>query len=125
MDADFSHNPNDLIRLYQACAQGQADLAVGSRYVKGGGVINWPFSRILLSKGASLYTRLLTKMRVMDPTAGFVCYRSAVLAGINLDRIRFVGYAFQIEMKYAAWQLGLRLKRSRLYFKTERAEVPR
>jgi dolichol-phosphate mannosyltransferase len=116
MDADFSHNPNDLIRLYQACAQGQADLAVGSRYVKGGGVINWPFSRILLSKGASLYTRLLTKMRVMDPTAGFVCYRSAVLAGINLDRIRFVGYAFQIEMKYAAWQLGFKIKEVPIIF---------
>lgn len=116
MDADFSHNPNDLIRLYQACAQGQADLAVGSRYVKGGGVINWPFSRILLSKGASLYTRLLTKMRVMDPTAGFVCYRSAVLAGINLDRIRFVGYAFQIEMKYAAWQLGFEIKEVPIIF---------
>lgn len=116
MDADFSHNPNDLIRLYQACAQGQADLAVGSRYVKGGGVINWPFSRILLSKGASLYTRLLTKMHVMDPTAGFVCYRSAVLAGINLDRIRFVGYAFQIEMKYAAWQLGFKIKEVPIIF---------
>lgn len=116
MDADFSHNPNDLIRLYQACAQGQADLAVGSRYVKGGGVINWPFSRILLSMGASLYTRLLTKMRVMDPTAGFVCYRSAVLAGINLDRIRFVGYAFQIEMKYAAWQLGFKIKEVPIIF---------
>ena len=116
MDADFSHNPNDLIRLYQACAQGQADLAVGSRYVKGGGVINWPFSRILLSKGASLYTRLLTKMRVMDPTAGFVCYRSAVLAGINLDRIRFVGYAFQIEMKFAAWQLGFKIKEVPIIF---------
>jgi dolichol-phosphate mannosyltransferase len=116
MDADFSHNPNDLIRLYKACAQGQADLAVGSRYVKGGGIINWPFSRILLSKGASLYTRLLTKMRVMDPTAGFVCYRSAVLAGINLDRIRFVGYAFQIEMKYAAWQLGFKIKEVPIIF---------
>ena len=116
MDADFSHNPNDLIRLYQACAQGQADLAVGSRYVKRGGVINWPCSRILLSKGASLYTRLLTKMRVMDPTAGFVCYRSAVLAGINLDRIRFVGYAFQIEMKYAAWQLGFKIKEVPIIF---------
>jgi dolichol-phosphate mannosyltransferase len=116
MDADFSHNPNDLIRLYKACAQGQADLAVGSRYVKEGGIINWPFSRILLSKGASLYTRLLTKMRVMDPTAGFVCYRSAVLAGINLDRIRFVGYAFQIEMKYAAWQLGFKIKEVPIIF---------
>ena len=116
MDADFSHNPNDLIHLYNACAFENADLAVGSRYVRGGGVVNWPFSRILLSKGASLYTRILTKMRVQDPTAGFVCYRAAVLAEINLDRIRFIGYAFQIEMKYAAWQLGFCIKEVPIVF---------
>lgn len=116
MDADFSHNPIDLIRLHNACTNEQADVAVGSRYVKGGGVINWPFSRIMLSKGASLYTQLLTKMRVKDPTAGFVCYRAGVLAGINLDRIRFIGYAFQIEMKYAAWQLGFRIKEVPIVF---------
>lgn len=116
MDADFSHNPNDLIRLYNACAFDNADIAVGSRYVRGGGVVNWPFSRILLSKGASFYTRILTKMRVQDPTAGFVCYRAAVLAEINLDRIRFVGYAFQIEMKYAAWQLGFCIKEVPIVF---------
>jgi dolichol-phosphate mannosyltransferase len=116
MDADFSHNPNDLTRLYQACAFEHADVAVGSRYVRGGGVINWPFSRILLSKGASLYTRILTKMRVMDPTAGFVCYRAAVLSEINLDRIRFIGYAFQIEMKYAAWKLGFKIKEVPIVF---------
>jgi len=116
MDADFSHNPADLIRLHQACAVGQADIAVGSRYVKGGGVINWPFSRILLSKGASLYTRILTKMQVKDPTAGFVCYRAVVLAEINLDLIRFVGYAFQIEMKYAVWKLGFKIKEVPIIF---------
>ncbi|MBM3412004.1 MAG: polyprenol monophosphomannose synthase [Bacteroidetes bacterium] len=116
MDADFSHNPKDLIRLHQACTIGQADVAIGSRYVKGGGVINWPFSRILLSKGASLYTRVLTKMKVKDPTAGFVCYRAAVLAEINLDLIRFVGYAFQIEMKYAVWKLGFSIKEVPIVF---------
>jgi dolichol-phosphate mannosyltransferase len=106
MDADFSHNPNDLLRLFESCKTGGADVAVGSRYVKGGGVVNWPIFRVLLSRGASLYTRLLTGMSVMDPTAGFVCYKASVLRAMNLDAIRFVGYAFQIEMKYAAWKLG-------------------
>lgn len=105
MDADFSHNPFDLERLYISCKQG-AGLAVGSRYVKGGAVANWPANRILLSKGASLYTRIITWMPVNDPTAGFVCYRKEVLEAINLDEIGFVGYAFQIEMKFAAWKLG-------------------
>ncbi len=105
MDADFSHNPKDLIRLHEACEKG-AGLAVGSRYVNGGKLENWPMDRILLSKGASLYTRIITGMPVMDPTAGFVCYRREVLEKINLDQIHFIGYAFQIEMKFTAWKLG-------------------
>ena len=109
MDADFSHNPNDLESLYTACKNG-ADVAVGSRYVKGGAVANWPADRILLSKGASVYTRIITWMPVKDPTAGFVCYRKEVLEAINLDGIEFVGYAFQIEMKFAAWKLGFKIK---------------
>jgi dolichol-phosphate mannosyltransferase len=108
MDADFSHNPADLERLYAACRQG-ADVAVGSRYVKGGAVENWPANRIFISKGASLYTRVITWMPVMDPTAGFVCYRREALEAINLDSIAFVGYAFQIEMKFAAWKLGYKI----------------
>jgi dolichol-phosphate mannosyltransferase len=108
MDADFSHNPNDLLRLHNACVQG-ADVAVGSRYVKGGAVENWPANRIALSKGASLYTRIITFMPVQDPTAGFVCYQANVLNTINLDAITFVGYAFQIEMKFAAWKLGFKI----------------
>jgi dolichol-phosphate mannosyltransferase len=108
MDADFSHNPNDLERLYQACKNG-ADVAVGSRYVKGGAVSNWPADRIILSKGASVYTRIITWMPVKDPTAGFVCYKKEVLEAMNLDGIEFVGYAFQIEMKFAAWKLGFKI----------------
>lgn len=110
MDADFSHNPADLSRLYDACKNGGADLAIGSRYVKGGGVVNWPGNRIALSKGASLYTRMITWMPVKDPTAGFMCYKKEVLETINLDKIHFVGYAFQIEMKYAAWKMGFKIK---------------
>jgi dolichol-phosphate mannosyltransferase len=110
MDADFSHNPADLSRLYNACKNEGADLAIGSRYVKGGGVVNWPRNRIALSKGASLYTRMITWMPVKDPTAGFVCYKKEVLETINLDQIHFVGYAFQIEMKFAAWKLKFRIK---------------
>ncbi len=105
MDADFSHNPDDLIRLHKACADG-ADMSVGSRYVKGGGVSNWPWDRVLLSRGASIYVRLITALKVKDTTAGFVCYTSKVLEAIELDRIQFVGYAFQIEMKYATKKLG-------------------
>jgi len=108
MDADFSHNPKDLEALYLACKEG-AGVAVGSRYIKGGAVANWPSNRILLSKGASLYTRIITWMPVKDPTAGFVCYRKEVLEAINLDEIGFVGYAFQIEMKFAAWKLGFKI----------------
>ncbi len=116
MDADFSHNPGDLPRLYNACKNEGADLAVGSRYVKGGGVVNWPRNRILLSKGASLYTRLITWMPVKDPTAGFMCYKKEVLETINLDQVHFVGYAFQIEMKFAAWKLKFKLKEVPIIF---------
>ena len=110
MDADFSHNPNDLERLYSACKQDGADLAVGSRYVPGGKTENWPLDRHLYSRGGALYTKLITWMPVNDPTAGFVCYRKEVLEAINFDMIRFVGYAFQIEMKFAAWKLGFKIK---------------
>ena len=116
MDADFSHNPNDLPRLYHACKNGGADVAIGSRYVKTGGVVNWPWDRVALSKGGSLYTRLITWMPVKDPTAGFVCYKKEVLETINLDEIVFAGYAFQIEMKFAAWKLHFKLKEVPIIF---------
>lgn len=116
MDADFSHNPADLERLYKACKEQGADLAVGSRYVKGGGVVNWPANRIFLSKGASLYSQIITWMPVKDPTAGFVCYTKKVLESIDLDHIHFVGYAFQIEMKFAAWKLGFSIKEVPIIF---------
>jgi dolichol-phosphate mannosyltransferase len=116
MDADFSHNPADLVRLYKACRFEGADLAIGSRYVKGGGVVNWPANRIALSKGGGLYTRLITWMPVKDPTAGFVCYTREVLNTINLDEIRFTGYAFQIEMKFAAWKLDFKLREVPIIF---------
>jgi dolichol-phosphate mannosyltransferase len=116
MDADFSHNPNDLPRLYNACKKEGADLAIGSRYTKGGGVVNWPANRIALSKGGSLYTRIITWMPVKDPTAGFMCYRKEVLETIDLDKIAFVGYAFQIEMKFAAWKLGFKIKEVPIIF---------
>jgi dolichol-phosphate mannosyltransferase len=109
MDADFSHNPKDLIRLYEACEQG-ADLAVGSRYTRGGKVVNWPWDRIFISKGGALYTRVITWMPVQDPTAGFICYRAKVLKTIPLDKVQFIGYAFQIEMKYRAWKAGFKIK---------------
>jgi dolichol-phosphate mannosyltransferase len=117
MDADFSHNPADLIRLYDACKTGNADMAIGSRYVPGGGTVNWPRNRILLSKGGSLYTRIITLMPVKDTTAGFVCYRKEVLDAINLDEIHFLGYAFQIEMKFAAWKLGFNIIEVPIIFK--------
>jgi dolichol-phosphate mannosyltransferase len=101
MDADFSHTPSDLLRLLKACENG-ADLAVGSRYKNGVNVVNWPMYRVLLSYGASIYVKLITGMRVHDPTAGFVCYKRHVLEAIDLDSVRFVGYAFQIEMKFRA-----------------------
>jgi dolichol-phosphate mannosyltransferase len=109
MDADFSHDPADLIRLYHACKSEGADLAIGSRYVKGGGTVNWPKDRIWLSKGGSLYTRLITWMPVKDTTAGFLCYKRNVLEALNLDNLHFLGYAFQIEMKFAAWKLGFKI----------------
>lgn len=117
IDADFSHDPSDLPRLYNACKYEGADVAIGSRYVKGGGVVNWPRNRILLSKGGSLYTRMITFMPVKDPTAGFICYKKEVLETINLDEIHFVGYAFQIEMKFAAWKLGFKLKEVPIIFR--------
>ena len=116
MDADFSHSPKDLPRLYHACKHEGADVAIGSRYVKGGGVYNWPKNRIALSKGGSLYTRLILWTPVADQTAGFVCWKKEVLDTINLDEIHFVGYALQIEMKFAAWKLGFRLKEVPIQF---------
>lgn len=121
IDADFSHNPKDLVRLFQSCHQEKADIAVGSRYTKGGKVKNWPFDRIFISYGASLYVRFITWMPVKDPTAGFVCYRRAVLDTIDLDKIRFIGYAFQIEMKFAAYQLGFNIQEVPITF-TDRVE---
>jgi dolichol-phosphate mannosyltransferase len=109
MDADFSHNPLDLDKLLVACENG-ADVAIGSRYVKGGATENWPLDRLIYSKGGSLYTRIITGMPVKDPTAGFICYKNKVLAAMQLDHIRFIGYAFQIEMKFASWRLGFKLK---------------
>ena len=103
MDADFSHNPNDLEKLYDACYFNGADLAIGSRYVTGVNVVNWPLSRVLLSYFASVYVRMITGMKIMDATAGFICYRREVLEKINLEKIKFIGYAFQIEMKYRAF----------------------
>ncbi len=103
MDADFSHNPNDLIRLYNACAKENADLSIGSRYITGVNVVNWPMGRVLLSWMASKYVRFITRMPIQDTTAGFICYRRKVLETIDLNRIKFVGYAFQIEMKYKAY----------------------
>ena len=110
MDADFSHSPHDLDKLYQACKTGNADVAIGSRYVKNGRIENWPWSRVSISKGGALYTRMITWIPVKDPTAGFVCYKREVLEAINLDEITLVGYAFQIEMKFVAWKLGFKIK---------------
>ncbi len=109
MDADFSHNPDDLSRLLAACVQGGGDVAVGSRYVPGGDVKNWPFDRKFLSIGASVYVRMITGMPVKDPTAGFVCYSRPVLETLDLDGIEFVGYAFQIEMKFKSTLAGFRI----------------
>ncbi len=110
MDADFSHNPDDLVRLYEACNTQGADVAVGSRYIKGGKVVNWPVSRILLSYFASVYVRLVTFLPCKDTTAGFVAYRRKVLETIDLDKIKFIGYAFQIEMKFTAWKHGFKIR---------------
>lgn len=110
MDADFSHNPNDLIRLYNACYKDGADLSIGSRYVTGVNVVNWPMGRVLLSWGASKYVRLVTGLPVHDATAGFICYKRNVLENLDLNKIKFVGYAFQIEMKYKAFIKGWKIK---------------
>lgn len=121
MDCDFSHNPEDLIRLYNACATEGADLAIGSRYIKGVNVVNWPLGRVLMSYGASIYVDFITGLPVKDTTAGFKCYRRKVLNTINLDKIRFMGYAFQIEMKYTAWKLGFKIIEVPIIF-TDRTE---
>ncbi len=120
MDCDFSHNPDDLIRLYDAAREG-ADVVVGSRYVKGVNVVNWDMKRLLMSYFASKYVRLVTRMKVCDSTAGFVCYTRRALQTIDLDNIRMKGYGFQIEMKYSAWRLGLKIKEVSIIF-TERRE---
>jgi len=117
MDADFSHDPNSLIDLYKACKEDGADMSIGSRYIKGGGVVNWDWYRLALSYGGSMYVRMITGMNVKDPTAGFVCYSKEVLETIDLDNIKFVGYAFQIEMKYNAYKLGFKLSEVPITFK--------
>jgi dolichol-phosphate mannosyltransferase len=109
MDADFSHDPRDLIRLYKTCSEDGADLAIGSRYISGVNVVNWPLSRVLMSYFASIYVRLITGMKIMDTTAGFKCYKRQVLESIRPDKIRSVGYGFQIEMKFTAWKLGYKI----------------
>ena len=116
MDADFSHNPDDLLKLYQACAEEGADVAVGSRYISGINVVNWPMGRILMSYFASIYVRVITRMKIADTTAGFVCYRRSVLETIELDKIKFKGYAFQIEMKYTAYKCGFTVKEVPIIF---------
>nr|WP_321300346.1 polyprenol monophosphomannose synthase [Marinifilum fragile] len=109
MDADFSHNPEDLVRLYEACANQGGDMAIGSRYVSGVNVVNWPMGRVLMSYFASKYVRIVTGMKIHDATAGFKCYTRKVLETINLDKIRFKGYAFQIEMKFTTWKFGFNI----------------
>ena len=109
MDADFSHDPRDLVKLYQACSENGADLAIGSRYISGVNVVNWPLSRVLMSYVASIYVRMVTGMKIMDTTAGFKCYKKEVLKNIRLDKIKSVGYGFQIEMKFKTWNLGYKI----------------
>jgi len=109
MDADFSHNPNDLVRLYKACKEDGADLAIGSRYISGVNVVNWPLSRVIMSYVASIYVRVITGMRIMDTTAGFKCYKREVLENIRPDHIKSVGYGFQIEMKFTTWKMGYKI----------------
>lgn len=116
MDADFSHNPADLIRLYEACAKDGFDLAIGSRYITGVNVVNWPMGRVLMSFFASKYVQFITAMPIKDATAGFKCYRAKVLSTMDLDRIRFIGYAFQIEMKFTTWKLGFKIKEIPIIF---------
>lgn len=121
MDADFSHNPEDLERLHEACALQGADVAIGSRYKSGVNVVNWPMGRVLMSYGASMYVRFITGMDIQDTTAGFKCYRDRVLQAIDFDKIRFRGYAFQIEMKFTAWKLGFKIVEVPIIF-TDRRE---
>jgi dolichol-phosphate mannosyltransferase len=109
MDADFSHDPNDLVRLFKECSENGTDMAIGSRYISGVNVVNWPLSRVLMSYIASIYVRVITGMRIMDTTAGFKCYKREVLESIQPDKIRSVGYGFQIEMKFTAWKLGYKI----------------
>ncbi len=120
MDADFSHNPKDLLRLYECCSDG-ADLAIGSRYKSGVNVVNWPIGRVIMSYYASVYVRLVTGLPIKDTTAGFKCYRKEVLEAIDLERIRFKGYAFQIEMKFTTWKMGFRIEEIPIVF-TDRKE---
>ena len=121
MDADFSHNPSDLEKLHQACHDNGSDVAIGSRYITGVNVVNWPLSRVLLSYFASVYVRLITGMKIRDTTAGFVCYKTKVLKSIDLDRIKFIGYAFQIEMKYRAFANNFKIYEVPIIF-TDRAK---
>ncbi len=121
MDCDFSHNPDDLLRLYNACADGGADVAIGSRYIKGVNVVNWPMGRVLMSYGASMYVRFILGVPIQDTTAGFKCYKAVVLRSIDLDAVKFMGYAFQIEMKYTAWKLGFKIAEVPIIF-TDRTE---
>ncbi len=122
MDCDFSHNPDDLVRLFRAAEEG-VDVVVGSRYVQGVNVVNWPMSRLLMSYCASIYVRLITRMPVRDATAGFVCYSRRVLQTIDLDAVRMKGYGFQIEMKYTAWRLGFRIREVSIIFMDRTAGV--
>lgn len=121
MDADFSHNPDDLIRLYTACAQNGADMAIGSRYINGVNVVNWPMGRVLMSYYASAYVRFVTRMKIRDTTAGFKCYTRKVLETIELEKIHFIGYAFQIEMKFTTWKHGFKIMEVPIIF-TDRTE---
>lgn len=121
MDCDFSHNPEDLEKLYKACAVNGADMSIGSRYIKGVNVVNWPMGRVLMSYFASMYVRIITGIHVMDTTAGFVCYTAKVLNHIDFSQIRFVGYAFQIEMKFTAWKSGFKIEEVPIIF-TDRTE---
>jgi dolichol-phosphate mannosyltransferase len=121
MDADFSHNPNDLIRLYDACTDGKADLSIGSRYITGVNVVNWQMGRVMMSYFASMYVRIITGMTIRDTTAGFKCYSRKVLEALNFDKIKFTGYAFQIEMKFATWKLGFKIVEVPIIF-TDRSE---
>jgi len=116
MDADFSHNPEDLIRLYDACASQKADVAIGSRYIKGVNVVNWPMGRVLMSYVASIYVRKVTGMPIMDTTAGFKCYTRKVLEAIDFNKVKLMGYGFQIEMKFTAWKMGFKIKEVPIIF---------